>query len=98
MRNTSHFFEGEACYGMMLFYIINSVRNSVTMSNLISNQSPLTWDAFYSEAALLKSAVRLYTKPLFNQRQLWQTSVTDENFFDFARHGLKNLEQFHRQL
>ena len=68
------------------------------MSILTSNQSLLTWDAFYSEAALLKSAVRLYTKPLFNQRQLWQTSGSEENFLDFARHGLKNLEQLHRQL
>ena len=58
----------------------------------------LTWAKLYSEAELCKSAVRLYTKPLFSWRKALQNSTDGKNLYDFARHGLQNLETLHQQL
>jgi hypothetical protein len=58
----------------------------------------LAWQQIYSEAELYKAAVRLYTKPLFSWRKALSTSVDERTLFDFARHGLQNLEAIHRSL
>ena len=58
----------------------------------------LTWSELYSEAELCKSAVRLYTKPLFSWRKALQSSTDGMNLYDFARHGLHNLNVLHRKL
>jgi hypothetical protein len=58
----------------------------------------LRWDSIYREAELYKTAVRLYTKPLFNSRKALGCSTDGETLFDFARRGLKNLDLLHRAL
>ena len=58
----------------------------------------LRWEQTYSEAELYKAAVRLYTKPLFNWRKGLSSAADNRNLYDFARHGLKNLDSLHRQL
>ena|GEM_PF-6769517 len=58
----------------------------------------LRWDSIYREAELYKTAVRLYTKPLFNSRKALGCSTDGQPLFDFARRGLKNLDLLHRAL
>jgi hypothetical protein len=58
----------------------------------------LTWAELYSEAELCKSAIRLYTKPLFSWRKALQSSTDGKNLYDFARHGLQNLGALHQKL
>lgn len=58
----------------------------------------LCWDSIYSEAELYKTAVRLYTKPLFDWRKALSSSTDQKTLYDFARHGLKNLDVVHRSL
>ena len=58
----------------------------------------LTWSELYSEAELCKSAIRLYTKPLFSWRRALQSSTDGKNLYDFARHGLHNLSVLHQKL
>lgn len=52
----------------------------------------------YSEAELYKAAVRLYTKPLFAWRKALFASTDQRDLYDFARHGLQNLEGMHKAL
>ena len=58
----------------------------------------LRWDSIYREAELYKTAVRLYTKPLFDWRKALSSSTDQKTLYDFARHGLKNLDVVHRSL
>src|SRR5262249_54230322 len=58
----------------------------------------LCWDRLYSEAELYKSAVRLYTKPLFQWHKALACSADGRTLYDFARHGLPNLAAIHRSL
>ncbi len=59
---------------------------------------PWTWRRCYREVELYKSAVRLYTKPLFDARKARLTSIDGRTLFDFARHGVQSLARLHRQL
>jgi len=61
-------------------------------------KAKLKWSELYSEAELYKSAVRLYTKPLFSWRKALQSSTDGKNLYDFARHGLHNLGVLHQKL
>jgi hypothetical protein len=65
---------------------------------LAHHNKRLRWDSVYSEAELYKTAVRLYTKPLFDWRKALCSSTDQNTFYDFARHGLKNLDVVHRLL
>ena len=58
----------------------------------------LSWSRLYREVELYKSAVRLYTKPLFNGRKAHSSSSDAKSLFDFARHGLRNLDAIHHRL
>jgi retron-type reverse transcriptase len=58
----------------------------------------LSWHRLYSEAELYKSAIRLYTKPLFQWHKALSTSVDGRTLYDFARRGLQNLAGIHRRL
>lgn len=60
--------------------------------------TPLTWESLYNEVELYKAAVRLYTKPLFTWRKALGTSSDQKTLYDFARHGLQNLNALHRSL
>lgn len=58
----------------------------------------LRWRDLYCEADLYKSAVRLYTKPLFSWRKALFASTDNRDLYDFARSGLQNLDAIHRAL
>ena len=58
----------------------------------------LTWHEIYNEAELYKSAVRLYTNPVFNYRKAASVSTDNRTFYDFARRGLHNINSVHREL
>ena len=58
----------------------------------------LRWDDIYSEAELYKSALRVYTKPLFAWRKALCTSTDGRTLYDLARQGLPRLEVLHRAL
>jgi hypothetical protein len=58
----------------------------------------LCWRQLYSETELYKSAVRLYTKPLFQWHKALSTSTDGRTLYDFARRGLCNLAAIHRLL
>jgi hypothetical protein len=58
----------------------------------------LRWKGLYSEAELYKTALRVYTKPLFSWRKALASSSDDATLYDFARHGLRNLEKLHEAL
>jgi hypothetical protein len=58
----------------------------------------LVWQSIYHETELYKSAVRIYTKPLFQWRKALATSSDGGSLYDFAAHGLQNLDRVHRDL
>lgn len=58
----------------------------------------LRWADLYREADLYKAAVHLYTKVLFQWRKALSTSPDGKTLYDFARHGMRNLEGLHREL
>jgi hypothetical protein len=58
----------------------------------------LRWRDLYREAELYKSAVRLYTKPIFSWRKALFASTDKRDLYDFARSGLQNLAGIHRAL
>ena len=58
----------------------------------------LRWCDVYSEAELYRSALRVYTKPLFQWRKALSTSTDGRTLYDFATQGLRNLEWLHRSL
>ncbi len=69
-----------------------------SQSMLADHGKRLRWDSVYREAELYKTAVRLYTKPLFNWRKALSSSTDRKTLYDFARHGLRNLDVVHRSL
>ncbi|MBF0571173.1 MAG: hypothetical protein HQL12_04810 [Candidatus Omnitrophica bacterium] len=58
----------------------------------------LTWKRIYSEKELYRAAIRLYTPPLFNWRKALGCSTDKKNLYDFARHGLANIERINEDL
>ena len=58
----------------------------------------LRWDDIYSEAELYKSALRVYTKPLFAWRKALCTSTDGRTLYDLARQGVPRLDALHRSL
>jgi retron-type reverse transcriptase len=58
----------------------------------------LCWNYIYKQIDLYKTAICLYTKPLFSWRKALSTSTDAKNLYDFARHGLDNLDSIHQQL
>lgn len=65
---------------------------------LSTERLPLRWRDIYREADLYKSAVRIYTKPLFQWRKALASSVDGKTLYDFAEHGLRGLDALHREL
>lgn len=59
---------------------------------------PLRWRELYREAELYKSALRVYTKPLFNRRKALSVSSDLRTLYDFAADGLGGVERIHREL
>jgi hypothetical protein len=59
---------------------------------------PVRWCDLYSETELLRAALRIYTKPVFQWRKALGTSTDNRTFYDFARHGLRNLSELHGRL
>jgi retron-type reverse transcriptase len=60
--------------------------------------NPLQWHSLYYESDLYKSAIRVYTKPLFRWRKALGRSTDGKTLYDFAERGLKNLDAIHRAL
>jgi len=58
----------------------------------------LRWGDLYRETELYKSAIRLYTKPLFSWRKALFASTDKSDFYDFARRGPQNLSALHQSL
>lgn len=58
----------------------------------------LKWKDVYSEAELLKAALKLYTKPLYAPRKGHTKSHDNVTIYDFALSTPKNLQILHRQL
>jgi retron-type reverse transcriptase len=52
----------------------------------------------YSETELYRSAVRVYTKPLFQWRKAFSSSTDGKTLYDFAARGLRGLDELHRAL
>lgn len=61
-------------------------------------QSKLRWKDVYREAELYKSAVRVYTKPLFSWRKALFTSTDGRTLYDMAAQGTTSLDRVHREL
>ncbi len=61
-------------------------------------QPELRWKNVYREAELYKSAVRVYSKPLFAWRKALFTSTDGRTLYDMAAHGLSSLDRVHREL
>lgn len=64
----------------------------------VSSEKKIKWEKLYSEVELYKASVRLYTTPLFNWRKALSKSSDNQNLYDFARHGLANLDALHKRL
>ncbi len=58
----------------------------------------IRWSELYCETELYRAALRVYTKPLFLWRRALSASTDEQTLYDFARHGLRNLEAVHRSL
>jgi hypothetical protein len=58
----------------------------------------LRWKDVYREAELYKSAVRVYTKPVFQWRKALSTSTDGRTLYDFAARGLARLDAIHGSL
>lgn len=58
----------------------------------------LRWKDIYREADLYKSAVRVYTKPLFAWRKALFTSTDGRTLYDMAAQGTVALDRVHREL
>jgi hypothetical protein len=64
----------------------------------VSAPPKLQWDGLYTETELYKTALRVYTKPLFSWRKALTTSTDEGTLYDFARNGLSNLERLNKAL
>jgi hypothetical protein len=58
----------------------------------------LRWRDLYREAELYKSAVRVYTKPLFVWRKALNVSTDGKTLYELAARGLNGIAQVHEQL
>lgn len=58
----------------------------------------LRWRDLYSETELYRSAVRVYTKPLFQWRKALCSSTDGRTLYDFAARGLRGLDELHTAL
>jgi hypothetical protein len=58
----------------------------------------LRWKDVYRETELYKSALRIYTKPLFQWRKALSVSTDGRNLYDLAGRGLRCLDAMHRSL
>jgi Reverse transcriptase (RNA-dependent DNA polymerase) len=58
----------------------------------------IRWAHAYQESELIKAALRVYTKPLFAWRKALSKSQDGRTLYDFARHGLQNLDRIHKSL
>ena len=56
------------------------------------------WNHVYSETELYRSAVALYTKPLFRWRKALSRSTDGQTFYDFAARGMRHLHALHTAL
>jgi hypothetical protein len=70
------------------------------MSNAPPTRSThlLRWNNLYTQTELYRSAVRVYTKPLFHWRKALCTSTDGRTLYDFAANGLRGLDSLHRSL
>jgi len=58
----------------------------------------LRWRDVYTETELYRSAVRVYTKPLFHWRKALCSSTDGRTLYDFAARGLRGLNELHGAL
>lgn len=58
----------------------------------------LRWRSVYREAELYKSAVRVYTRPLFQWRKALRVSSDGKTLYELAGRGLRGLDAIHREL
>jgi Reverse transcriptase (RNA-dependent DNA polymerase) len=58
----------------------------------------LRWKRVYEETELYKSALRVYTKPLFQRRKALGVSTDGRNLYDLAGRGLRCFDAIHRSL
>lgn len=66
------------------------------LSNQLSRR--LRWRDVYTETELYRSAVRVYTKPLFHWRKALCSSTDGRTLYDFAARGLRGLNLLHAAL
>jgi hypothetical protein len=60
--------------------------------------SKATFGSLYTEAALYKAVIKVYTKPLFYPRKAVFVSHDNRTLYHFARHAARNVEALHRAL
>jgi retron-type reverse transcriptase len=65
---------------------------------MVDSRRRLRWRDVYREAELYKSALRVYTKPLFQWRKALNVSTDGKTLYELASHGLRSLEAIHRNL
>lgn len=65
---------------------------------MLSAERKLRWRDVYREVELYKSALRVYTKPLFGWRKALFTSTDGRTLYDLATRGLSTLEGIHASL
>ncbi len=71
----------------------------MTMNEMPPHRDPrLRFGDIYSELALNKAVLQVYTKPLFAWRKALSFSHDDKTLYDFARHTQRNVAQLHRSL
>jgi hypothetical protein len=75
-----------------------AIANQTTFLYKRTAVEKLVWQSIYRETELYKSAVRIYTKPLFQWRKALATSSDGGSLYDFAAHGLRELDRLHWQL
>jgi hypothetical protein len=65
---------------------------------VLSLERKLRWQDVYREVELYKSALRVYTKPLFGWRKALFTSTDGRTLYDLAARGLATLDGMHAAL
>jgi len=53
----------------------------------------VTWKNLYNPGEIYQSALKLYTKTLFNRKKGLATSHDDQTLFDYATHTNSNLDR-----
>jgi len=72
--------------------------HGLRLDNVARSRRKVRWRDIYSETALYKAALRLYTTPLFAWRKALFASTDQRDLYDFARFGLHNLASLHQAL